>query len=427
MNYRNAILLFLLVLTVFSAYSFSINCTGYKEYVNVRVLDAKLRPIQNAAVWLTYDRGLSGNNQYATTKKQYTNSEGIFSFYLVNDGRTTQLPDCNILISASAGNQEGKITVIATAHATLIDVPLDQTYPIHFLVRDQNLVPLPNATLSIGNMSLKTDSNGEIYTYLRSGSYNYFLSYLEGTQTGSFAVTDDLNYEILLPFYSISFDVIDDFGQPLNSTLTLFNRTQRSDAGHFEIGKAFGSSIYYMIEFAGHIKEGRVDAPTRPNTQIIFDIHAPVFGDIRPDSAGETFQLLIPVTDPGPYSNGINPGSLKVTYHPEPGDSVWSDARIYTKNKNLYVAEFPNLSANKIVSFRAEIQDNEGNKASIDGKFSTFKSPPSNTTPAANLSSNPNLPPDQPKEQGFPLLYIVIGAIVLFLAIYLIFRLKSKA
>jgi hypothetical protein len=69
------------------------------------------------------------------------------------------------------------------------------------------------------------------------------------------------------------------------------------------------------------------------------------------------------------------------------------------------------------------MNDKAGNKASIDGKFSTLAG---QSEPVNNTQNQTNAQPTAEQEQGIPLLYIFAGAIVVLLAVYVVFRIKSQ-
>jgi hypothetical protein len=69
-----------------------------------------------------------------------------------------------------------------------------------------------------------------------------------------------------------------------------------------------------------------------------------------------------------------------------------------------------------------KIKDKAGNRADVDGKFSTYVAPP----PKNVTENQTTTQPTQPEGQGIPLLDIVGGVIILVLAVYLVIHMKSK-
>ena len=422
MNYRYVLLFF--VLLQLSSVVLA-DCIGYSESFDVRVLDAKLRPIPGAAVTITYDRGATFGAKYFTTPIQLTNAAGIVHFDINNQGTISRPIDCTITANASAGGRKNDTIVIAKQHGSPIDITLVDVYPVQFYVKDQLGAPLPNASVTLGNQTKKTDGSGVVKYFFKVGDYEYFVNFLDGKQAGVLPVVNDTVFEVKLPYYKIVIEILDDFGEPLNSSLFIFNTTFQLSDGRFEYNRTFGEEIPYTIEYKGLITEDTIMPAIEPNVKIVYDTHAPLFGEIKSENANGRPKLTIPVSDPGTSPSGIDFQSLKVTYRLEPADPTtpWSVAVTFTSGRNTFAVEFPELPPNSIVQFRAEVKDKEGNKANIEGKFSTFAAQP----PQNDTQNQTNTPPPGPQDQGIPLFYIIVGVIVAVLAIYVVFRIKSKA
>lgn len=402
------------------------NCTGgYNDSFDVRVLDARLRPVQDAEVTVTFDRGQTFGPQYFTTSPRHTDSNGILHYELINGGTNTRDIDCSIVINASVAEESNTTTVFGSEHGTPVDVVLGSLYPLRFYVKDEFGKPLPNATVTIDNLSRTTGMDGLASFFLSVGDYSYLASYLDGSQAGQLNISDDTITEAVLRAYNVTVEVTDDFGSPLPATLSIFNRTFQLENGTFRYTKTFGSHIPYRTEYRGIIKEGTLVPSENPNARVVYDTHAPLFGGMRPEVNGNRYQLVIPVSDPGSDPSGVDFQSIRVTYRVEPADQTtpWETAVTFTSGSATVTAEFPNLPQNSIVSFKAEMSDNAGNRASIDGKFSTLGG---QTSPVNNTQNQTNAQPEGGQEQGIPLLYIFVGAIVMLLIVYVVFHIKSQ-
>ncbi len=428
MHYRHIALFLLLVCVAFQVVHAQqvvlpkhANCTNYSDSFDVRVLDAKLRVVSGALVQVTFDRGATFGSKYFTTSPRYTDSSGLVHFDLLNQGTNTRTIDCNIQINASLAGKCNITTVFALEHSTIIDLSLP-LYPVRFYIRDRLGGPLANATISVSNLTETTDANGMAAFFLGKGSQAYLASYLDGSQAGQVNISDDATIEVVLRSYNVTFEVVDDFGSPLSATLFIFNRTFQLENGTFEYAKTFGEEIPYRTEYKGISQEGVLVPSVNTDARITYDIHAPLFGSMRPEVSGSRYQLVIPVSDPGSAPSGVNFNSIRVTYRVEPAEPTtpWSTAVTFTSGRDTVTAQFPALPPGSIVSFRAEMSDNSGNRATIEGKFSTL------AAPANNTQNQTNPPPNGGQEQGIPLLYIFVGVIVALLIIYVVFRIKSQ-
>ena len=403
------------------------DCIGYTDSFDVRVLDAKYRPLPNATVTVTYDRGATFGEQYFTTAPLRTDASGIVHFTIYNQGTLTRTIDCRITVNGSAEGIKGSATVMANEHGSIVDVTLSDAYTVTFYVRDQLGHPLQNASVTVANRTEKTDADGSFVFYLRAGTYNYLASYLDAKQPGSLDVSNDTAYEIRLAFYNVVMNVIDEAGTPLPAKLTIFNRTFDLAGGHFEYDRVFGDYVPYSVDYKGIISNGTLTPASDPDVEIVYDLHSPVFGTIKPETFNEKQRLQINVSDEGKFASGLNLSSIKVNYKIEPADEnvAWNEAVVFTAGRNQFTAEFPRLPTGRIVRFKIEVKDRAGNFAEIDGKFSTYVAkPPQNATNATNNQTNTQSTTQG--EQGIPLSYIVGGAIVAVLVISLVFRIKSK-
>jgi len=414
--------LFLLIATV--AYA---DCVGYTESFDVRVLDAKYRAMPNANVTVTYDRGSSFGEQYFTTQPQVTNSNGIVHFVVYNQGTETREMDCRITVSAAVEGATASSTITVNEHGDPVDVVLKTLYPVKFYVRDQLGHPLENASVAIDSRIMRTDANGEVSFYLEAGTYRYLASYLDAKQESSLDVSNDTEYEVKLAFYKVVLDVTDDDGAPLAASMTMFNRTFQAEDGHFEFDKVFGDEVPYSVTCRGIVTEGTIIPASNQPVKVVYDIHSPTFGTIKPEVFNTKQRLQISVSDVGKLASGLDLPSMKVSYKMEPADEnvPWNDAVVFTAGRNQFTAEFAQLPPNRIVDFKAEIKDKAGNKAEIDGKFTTLVmvQPQNDSNGTKNQTSTQ---PTTQEQQGIPLSYIIGGGIVALLAISLVFRLKTK-
>jgi hypothetical protein len=397
-------------------------CTNYSDSFDVRVLDASLRPVQNASVVVTYDRGVTFGSQYFTTPPKYTDSNGKVHFDLINQGTNTRELDCSIVITASIAGGSNTTTVIATAHGKTVDVPITYVYPVRFYVRDETGNPLSNATVTLSGLGKTTGADGLAAFFIDAGEHNYLASYLDGGQPGHLNVSRDVTYEVIMRAYKVTVEIVDDFGRPLQSTLFIFNRTFQLEDGKFEYDRTFGSEIPYRADYKTIIKEGAVVPSVNPKARIIYDIHAPLFGKITPEREGGRYKLVIRLSDPGSNPSGVDFGSLKLAYRREPADPTtpWNPAVTYAGANETVVAEFPALPSGSIVSFMASVKDTAGNQASIEGTFSTPAAPVNNT-------QNQTIPqPNVEEEQKTRLAYVFVGVIAAILIVYVVFHIKSQ-
>lgn len=388
-----------------------VDCRGYNESFDVRVLDAKIRPIEGALIQATFDRGTSFGPQYFTTEPRPTNKEGVLHLTILNQGTVTREIDCTIWLNATVGGAYAKKTIEVDVHGPIVDLLID-AYPLEMEVNDQNRDPIENATVTIGGLSKTTDSKGKVLFYAAPGSVNYLVSYYKGKESGVIVVTDDTDYEVILSRYSISIDAVDDSGTPLEATLTILEETLTMEDGHYETDDVYGSRVDATVSYGGIDKEITIFPATESEAVVAFDIHPPVIEGMTTSTVGDRPRLTIDVTDPGEYASDVNPSSVSVTYRILPATGAqWSNAATFVSGENRYVSDFPPIESGKIIEFRVEVEDYQGNKVIRSGSFVTAEKEPENGEV-----------PTEPEENGqeIPLFYIAIGVILIIVAFYIV-------
>lgn len=406
----------------------SADCEGYIDSFNVLVVDAKLRPVEGAAVQVKYDPGTSFGEKYYATPARYTDSSGKLSYIVRNQGTSTRSSDCTITINATKSGVKKTESVEANRHSNNIVIKL----PIHRVfmrVRDQYGQAIENASISIRTEIKQTDEYGQAIYSLKDGEYEYFVSYKGGKQSELIEIDDDLIKEVILEHHPLKISIVDDQGTLVKSNITINNETIEVLDGKVEYDEVYGDEVDYLVEYEGIEKQGTIDLTLRKEKKIVFDLHAPDFGAVSTTGDPSLTRLMIPVTDEGEYASGLDFKSIQVSYRLEPTDATtpWNDAIVFASSVDTFMADFPDLPKNSIVQFRIEIKDNEGNKATLEGRFS----PPETPDPQENQTVPNGGNGGQPHENGgneqeIPLIYIISGVIITVLIIIIVLRMKSK-
>lgn len=423
MNYRYIILI-LVLLQINAVYA---TCIGYSDTFDVRVLDAKNRPISGADVQVKFDMGTPSGEQYFVTQPKKTNMQGMVHYTITNMGTNARTIDCKIVINATISGSIKTSTITAEQHGNIVDLALTDVYPVTFYVRDQFKAGISNATATVDSWGPgKTNKQGIVKGYLKTGNHEYFASYLDASASGIFTITNDSDFEVIFPYYPLEITVTDDVGTPLDATITISNQTFTMQNGHLQYPKVYGQQVPYEIEYMGIVVSDIIYPETSQEVEVRYDLHPPVILEVKSESDGNRPKLKIVASDNGIYASGLDVSSMKVGYKIEPSieSEAWHPAVVFTTAKNTFAAEFPEMESNTIIKFRIEVKDNAGNKAEREGKFTTLimQNNTQNNTP-----NPPNPPPNPPQDQGIPLLYILGGVILLILAIYLVIHIKSKA
>lgn len=426
MNFRYLLLLLLLPCMLCSAQTLTTNTppcnASFEDTLTVRALDAGSAPIQGAAVYVYYQYsgsvGANGGGTYYTAGPLITNDSGVVQTTIVNVETDQSLVDCNVDINALVGGVNSSTSIVAIYHPPIVDVNVP-VYPVVFHVTDSAAAPLAGATVWFGNQTETTDAQGFTKFYTSPGQTDYLVSYGDGKQQGSMMVSNDVNFGAVIRFYPVTIQVIDDMGKPLNATLATGTKVvQLSSNGTYYDPRIFGNSFQFNVSYAGVVKDLAINPGTDSPKKVIFDFTSPTIGSIGQSQVGNATRLTIPVTDPGVYPSGVDPASVSVTYKIESA-AQWSRAIVFTPQNGVFVADFPEFPPDSVIQFKVEVADLDGNKASVDGTFSTPPAP----APPANISVSP--PPQAPQGQGLPLLDIAGGVVLLIFLVYMFYRLKG--
>ena len=404
----------ILLLTVSNAAD---DCIGYTDEFDVRALDAKLRPVEDAYIQVTYDRGSSFGEQYFITDPIRTDEDGIVHMTIYNQGTDTRKIDCTIWVNATIGDGYASDTVEANSHPLIVDLHLD-VYPIDMRVNDMAGNPIEGATVTINGESKDTDSSGFVRFHAAPGTVDYFVSYEKGKESGIIPVTDDVDYEVVLYRYTVTINAIDDHGNPVDAAITVFNETTAMTNGTYQSDEVYGNTLEAKLNYAGVEKDIIMNLMSETEETVVFDVNPPKIESTSTSMIGSRPRLTIRISDEGEYASGVEPTSVKVTYRilPSP-DAQWVDATVFVSGVDTYTIDFPETDGDKLIEFKIEARDVEGNKVVQSGKFVTEKE-----------EENSEKPPEvEETNQDFPYFYIIIGVILIIVVVYIVrYLLKRK-
>jgi len=393
------------------------DCIGYSDSFDIRVLDAKIRPIEGAMVQVKYDRGASFGDQYFTTEPLATDENGTVHISIHNQGTVNRKIDCEIFMNATTGGAYGEKTIEAGIHGPIVDINVN-AYRTEIEVNDQQGNPLENATVTIGGLSKKTNEYGKVVFYLAAGEVGYLVSYYKGKESGAIPVSDDTHYEVILLKYSISIDAVDDQGNPVDATLTIFDETFVMENGHYEEDNIYGNVVVANLSYMSIKKEITILPAEENEVVVAFDVNAPVIENINTSTIGMRPRMTMKIVDKGEYASGVDEGSIIVSYKilPSAGLDQWTTATTFVSAENTYITDFPEIEFGKIIEFRIEARDNEGNKVVQTGKFVTVEE-----------EEDVEIPIEEPEiSQELPLFYIGIGVILIIVVVYIVKHIMSQ-
>lgn len=408
----------LLILLIFVlGLSFAAQCSlGFSENINVQVLDGNLRPVQNAEVNFTFQVSKTTGKGYFTTPPFITNADGKTSYLVDNQEIVESKLDCNIVIKATYGSASTQKTIIAQNHENLVQLKLG-IYGVTVLVVDQNEKPLSGAEVWIENVSQTTNNLGITFFMVKSGTSVIYVKYADGKVEDQVVVENDTVKKVGVGLYPFTLTVRDDNGNKLNSVATIGNSTFNVVNGTLALEKLATARPIVVVKYQNLEKEIDVDLTLKNDYEAFFDITAPIILNVSEPEVGEQIlKINILADDPGVFPSGIAQGGVKLDYDVN-RTKEWTSATVYQKKKGGFVAEIPIQVPKSRMDFKVNVNDKEGNSASVEGWFLV----PDATKPIdQNNQTNGQVTPDS-QPSGFPWL-AVAGVLIIIIVLVLYFK-----
>lgn len=362
--------MFLIILST----SFSAACnTMFSDELNIRVLDAKNRPLENATVTVTFQVDKTTAKGYTTTLPLLTSSDGTTYVKIQNLEQVSSNVDCNIVINAEYDGKTAKKTVIANSHENLIDLKLD-VYSIFLTIKDSEGKLLEGALASANLIQSKTNNIGFTVLRVGAGTKTLFITYGGATRQYTVQVNDDTTYAVSFFLKDVVITVLDDYGNPLLSKASWSGKEYQSDANGKIIVPSIGViSPSITVIYQGLTKIPDMDLDRQTEYTVVFDMTPPKIISVVDKKENNLVKLLITIEDPGEYSSNVDPSSFSVRYDTGSG---WNNAKAYKQGTDLYVAEMQGIELNSVVYFEIYVKDYDLNSVSLPGTFSVFEQDP---------------------------------------------------
>ncbi len=395
----------------------STNCNlSYYDVINVRALDAYLRPVQNAFASVRYQVDKSTGKGFFTTPKKPTGESGNVSFFIRNQEAIPSNLDCNVYVFLTFQGANYSKKVIAQSHPSFIDFNLD-AYILRVLVVDEHNSAINGATVFVNDLN-QTTSNGMTEFKVLKGNTRIFVKYLEGKAEDTIDVKNDSTFTVQLVFYKLKINVLDDRGNPLDARVTIDDSDYQASNGELSFGKFVGQYHTAVVEYGGKQKTLDLDLAENSEYDAYFDSGAPRIENVNVVEENGKLKVVVIADDPGKYPSGLPSSAASLRYVTPDGGS--KKISFYQSKPSEFVAEIPVASGMSEISFTIEIRDKENNKAIAEGLHKLSPNSQNASSSDSGQAGN-NTPSD-----GIPLHYIVGGIIILLVVFYAVYRLKFK-
>ncbi len=417
MEKRKNLLVILLFVLVVSSVVFAADVTiptckpEWEDNVHIRVLDAGGAPLPGALVQATYQvsatitNGVTGG--YTTTLPLKTDQNGFVTIHMQNQESNKDRVNCQFTVLVQYDASFNRSIWIAQNHPNPIEITLP-VEKVQFTIDNQNGDPIPNATISVRNITVKTDAQGSAMMLLSKGKVIAYVVYPGG---GSVAKNIDVEYygqriNIQVPLYSFYLRVVNDEGQAVPALVKV-------DNSYYSVGKN-GSLLIKKIAdpnpdveviYKGHRQKISVHLDQKQDYAVIYDFRAPKIETPKVVLKNGDVYLYFNVVDPGEDASGVAPQGVEVTCKNSQG--ITNTITPFVSPSGQLIADLgtPSLGVWKI-SITAT--DNTGNMETMEGVFTI------NQTNKINQNSNQTNEQQSTNSQskksgGIPTIMLILG------------------
>ncbi len=379
---RKTTLLFLLtlILPLFAA----VECVpGFEETAAIQVVDARVRPIANASVQITYQLDKTTGKGYTTTAPKLTAADGTVTFVFRNQEIIKERVDCEYTIIASYDNKKVEQKVTVGKHAQTITVQMN-AYLLSIQAIDQDGNALTGAELIVRDIRKKAGGDGKVGMILGNGSANVTLRYGDGSVSRLIQISNDTDYSFQVGVYWLGIYVVDDANMPLDALMNISGKILYTNVdGYAEVKKLLTARPEVKITYRGVEKTLDTDLAVQDTYYAVYDLHAPKISNLGARNDDGSIVLDMYVVDEGVRASGLAPDGIKVSY--SFGGTDYS-APVYVKARHKYEALLSGIEKEGVVEIAISARDNEGNIRSVKGYFSVMHE--SNKTEGGNETPN---------------------------------------
>ncbi len=414
---RCAFLGAVLLFAVFCGVVYSASCVaGFSDNLNIKVLDATFRPIEGAAVNVTYQKDRSTGKGYVTTKTQYTDKDGNVKVGILNAEQTQAWVQCDVTINAYYDAKTVTRKVTAQSHENEIQLQFKDAYLLSVHAIDRFGNPIANTQMRIKNQYVNTSEDGYASVVVNSGAAGMAIPYLNGVITGNVTVNADTSYTLQAKIYSIKVNVVDDAGNPLVADIIIENQTYNQSSVEIPEIALISPSVKAVYGPAEKILS--VNLADQQEYTVSFDVTPPQIRDVSMEKTKDGgLKLRFFVLDPNPMASGADIEATTVTTNIK----GITDTLVPYAESGRYVVEIPVQAPNTLIRFTINAYDEQGNSNSLNGEYLVpGEEQPVNATGNATTGENEGVNP-QPQGVDYGVLPWVGGIVVIIILAYVVF------
>ncbi len=401
---------FLLFMVMFGSLFWA--CTpGFVDELNIKVIDSKYRPINGAAVNITYQKDETTGKGYVTSTTQYSGEDGKVSMTARNTEVIEKRVECDITIQVEYDGVQIEREVEAQAHSAEIQMQFEDAYLLSLKVVDMQGQAISNTRVRINEMYQNTSETGYIAMIVNGGTVEIAVPYLGAVVTREVPMTSDLSYTLQARAYALNLEVVDDRGDPLAAQITVEDEEVMGSG--IEVAGLAITNPYVRVAYGSVEKFPSIDLTQGGEYTVSFDLTPPEITNVEVSKSTDELKIRFFLVDPNVLASGANIDATTVSYIVS---GVTQTAVPYAES-GAYAVEIPVPPENSLLRFTITAYDEEGNMNTVNGEYLV--------TSAVDNGPDPGETGDGeeggieiPEEGGMILL--VLGAIVVLVLGYVV-------
>ncbi|MCD6549582.1 hypothetical protein J7K41_02655 [Candidatus Micrarchaeota archaeon] len=426
---RRSVLALVFLLFVVSEIAYA----DYVEKVRVFVGDVRGRAVPGADLWTVYK--INQIRGFVKTRIFETDESGLADiefWYTEKDERKADY-DYTLYVTYPGDDYDGpqssasiRLNAKKTVNGVTQFVKLKDVYFVRLHVYNADTGdPIHCNVTFFDEVTEETDVNGDLYLEMPKGTHPVYIDVGGLKKMYYINVTED-GQVINLPvgIYTFTVNVVDDFGNPINATLSVFNISYNL-SGSITLSFIAENPVFDLtVTHGASLKNVSVNVLEKDNVTVSFDRSEPDIevGDIIEDVTGVFINVRI--TDPGRYPSGISQSKPPKLYYSVTVDNRTSRGAVtMIRQGDYYRARVPEILDGGVLEYEIDAYDNAGNLAVYMGTYTgkgTTENLISNETQPSNQSGSTG--PEQPSSgQSFNMITTVsmaVGVIVFILILY---------
>ncbi len=392
--------------------AFAKSCeAGFEDTLHIKVIDRHYRPIEGAAVNVTYQKDRSTGKGFVTTHTRYTKKDGKITETIRNIEIYNNKVDCDVTIKAEYDGTVITRTITANSHSSEIQLRFEDAYLLGLTVIDKYGQPIANTTIKINEMYKTTNKNGYVGIIVNSGTVKVAVPYLHNVLTDEISISDDTTYTLRARVYSFKLSVLDDLGQPLIADILVENETYHQSG--VEISEIALSTPEVKVSYGSVEKIVPVNLAEQTDYTVSFDITPPEIKDVNVVQRNRDIKITFYVKDPNKLASGPDLDETTVTYTV---GGITQNGVPYAES-GAYAVEIPSPPVNSLLRFTITTYDLEGNMNTVNGEY-LISPKKEDTTPPKTEDGKEEKP--VPEEEGPNILLIGVGILVFLAVAYVI-------